>query len=145
MPVTKADASWKGSLKEGQGSMSLASGAYSGPFSFVSRFEKGASSETGTNPEELLAAAHAGCFSMALSGRLSGAGHVPDSIETSAAITMERIDGAMTVSKSHLVTKVKVAGLDEAAFQEHVRAAADTCPVSRALAGVAITVEATLA
>ena len=144
MPITKADARWSGSLKEGKGEMHMASGAYSGPFSFVSRFERGASPETGTNPEELLAASHAGCFSMALSGQLSGAGNVPDSIETTAAITMERVDGAMTISKSHLVTKVKVAGISDADFQKFVQAAAATCPVSRALAGVAITVEATL-
>lgn len=145
MPTTKADASWKGSLKDGQGTMSLASGAYTGPFSFVSRFERGAGPETGTNPEELLAAAHAGCFSMALSGRLTTAGHVPTSISTTAAITMERVDGAMTISKSHLVTRVAAPGLDDATLQEHVKAAADSCPVSRALAGVAVTVEATLA
>ncbi|HRQ11158.1 MAG: OsmC family peroxiredoxin [Trueperaceae bacterium] len=145
MPITKADASWKGSLKEGKGVMKVASGAYSGPFSFASRFGSGAGPETGTNPEELLAAAHAGCFSMALSGRLADAGHVADSIDTTASVTMERVDGAQTISKSHLVTRVKVAGMDDATFQGHVRAAAESCPVSRALAGVAITVEATLA
>ncbi len=144
MPITKADASWKGSLKEGKGVMEVASGAYSGPFSYVSRFGRGAGPETGTNPEELLAAAHAGCFSMALSGQLSDAGHVPDSIETTAAVTMEQVGGAPTISKSHLTTKVKVSGLDETAFQGYVKAAAAGCPVSRALAGVAITVDATL-
>lgn len=144
MTITKADASWSGSLKDGKGVMKMASGAYEGPFSFVSRFERGASPETGTNPEELMAASHAGCFSMALSGQLTGAGHVPDSIETTAAVTMERVDGAMTISKSHLTTKVKVSGMSEADFQKAVQDAAKTCPVSRALAGVAITVDATL-
>lgn len=143
MPITKANAHWTGSLKDGKGDMELAGGAYRGPFSFVSRFERGAGPETGTNPEELLAAAHAGCFSMALSGQLTSAGHAPVSIESTAAVTMERIDGAMTISKSHIVTKVKVEGIEEADFQRAVDAAAKTCPVSRALAGVTITVEAT--
>lgn len=144
MPVTKANANWSGSLKEGKGAMELASGAYKGPFSFVSRFERGASPETGTNPEELLAASHAGCFSMALSGQLTGAGHVPESIETTASVTMERVDGAMTISKSHLVTRVKVAGVSQAELEEAAQAAAKNCPVSRALGGVAISVEVTL-
>ncbi len=143
MPITKANAHWEGSLRDGKGDMELASGAYRGPFSFVSRFERGATPETGTNPEELLAASHAGCFSMALSGQLTNAGHAPASIETTAAVTMERVDGAMTISKSHLVTRVKVDGIGDAEFQQAVDAAAKTCPVSRALAGVAITVEAT--
>lgn len=142
MTITKANANWSGSLKEGKGAMELASGAYRGPFSFVSRFERGAGPETGTNPEELLAAAHAGCFSMALSGQLTNAGHAPESIESTAAVTMERVDGAMTISKSHLVTKVKVDGISDEELQRLVQAAADTCPVSRALAGVRISVEA---
>jgi len=144
MPTTKASARWEGTLKEGKGSMGLASGAYQGAFTFLSRFERGASPETGTNPEELIAAAHAGCFSMALSGRLTTAGFPPTSIDTQAAITMERTDAGMTITKSHLVTRAKVPGIDEAAFQEHVREAKAGCPVSRALAALTITVEATL-
>ena len=144
MPVTKADAKWEGSLKEGKGSMSLASGAYQGAFSFVSRFEKGASAETGTNPEELLAGAHAGCFSMALSGQLTSAGFTVTSIDTTAAVTMTTGPDGAKISSSHLTTRAVVPGIDEAMFQEKVNAAAAGCPVSKALAGVEISVEATL-
>lgn len=144
MPVTTAAARWQGSLKEGKGTMSLASGAYQGAFSFHSRFEKGASAETGTNPEELLAGAHAGCFSMALSGQLTDAGFTVTSIDTTAAVTMTTAGGAK-ITTSHLTTRVVVPGIDEATFQEKVNAAAKGCPVSKALAGVEISVEATLA
>ena len=144
MPTTKATAVWQGTLKEGNGTMSLPSGTYEGPFSFRSRFEKGAASDTGTNPEELLAAAHAGCFSMALSGQLTGAGFPPESVETTAAVTMTTGEGGARITTSHLVTKVRAPGIDEATFQEKVQAAAAGCPVSKALAGVEISVEATL-
>ena len=145
MPVTKAEASWQGSLKEGKGTMSLVSGAYQGAFSFHSRFETGASAETGTNPEELLAGAHAGCFSMALSGQLTDAGFTVTSIDTTAAVTMTTGSGGAKITTSHLTTRVVAPGIDEATFQEKVNAAAQGCPVSKALAGVEISVEATLA
>lgn len=144
MPTTKATAVWNGSLKEGNGNMKLPSGTYEGPFSFRSRFEKGAGSDTGTNPEELLAAAHAGCFSMALSGQLTGAGFTPDSIDTTAEVTMATGEGGARITTSHLITRARVPGIDEATFQEKVDAAAKGCPVSKALAGVEISVEATL-
>lgn len=140
MAARTAQATWNGDLPGGSGEVELGSGAYKDSYSFKSRFEQG----SGTNPEELIAAAHAGCFSMALSGRLTTAGFPPTSIDTQAAITMERTDAGMTITKSHLVTRAKVPGMDEAAFQEHVREAKAGCPVSRALAALAITVEATL-
>lgn len=143
MPTTKATAVWTGTLKEGNGNMKLPSGTYDGPFTYRSRFEKGAGADTGTNPEELLAAAHAGCFSMALSGQLTSAGFPPDSIDTTAAVTMAT-EGGAKITTSHLVTKARVPGIDEATFQEKVNAAAKGCPVSQALAGLEITVEATL-
>lgn len=145
MPSTKATAVWRGSLRKGTGSMSLPSGAFEGAFSFLSRFERGASPETGTNPEELLAAAHAGCFSMALSAGLGEAGFEPESIETSAEVTMQTGEGGARITTSHLVTTAKIPGISEEEFQERVKAAAEGCPVSRALAGIEITVEATLA
>lgn len=144
MPTTKATAVWNGTLKEGNGNMKLPSGTYEGPFSFRSRFEKGAASDTGTNPEELLAAAHAGCFSMALSGQLTGAGFPPESIETVAEVTMTLGEGGAQITTSHLITKARVPGIDEATFNEKVEAASKGCPVSKALAGLAISVEATL-
>ena len=144
MPVTKATASWEGTLKEGKGVMKLPSGSFEGPYSFVSRFERGAGPDTGTSPEELLAAAHAGCYSMALSARLTNAGFPPVRVDSEARITMESVDGGMSITKSHLVVKANVPGLGEAAFQEHAASAKTGCPVSRALAALQITLEATL-
>ncbi len=144
MPTTKAEAVWKGTLKEGEGTMKLPSGTYEGPFSYRSRFDKGAGKDTGTNPEELIAAAHAGCFSMALSGQLANAGFPPESISSTAEVTMSVGEGGAKISKSHLITRVRAPGIDEATFQEKVKAAADGCPVSKALAGLEITVDATL-
>ncbi len=144
MTTTKATATWSGTLREGNGNMRLPSGTYEGPFTFRSRFEKGAGKDTGTNPEELLAAAHAGCFSMALSGQLTGAGFPPESIETTAEVTMTTGEGGARISTSRLITKARVPGVDAATFQEKVDAAAKGCPVSKALAGLEISVEATL-
>ncbi len=144
MPTTKATAVWNGTLKEGNGTMKLPSGTYEGPFSFRSRFEKGAASDTGTNPEELLAAAHAGCFSMALSAQLANAGFPPESVETVAQVTMIVGDDGPQITTSHLITTARVPGIDEATFQEKVDAASKGCPVSKALAGLSISVEATL-
>lgn len=141
---TKANARWEGTLKEGTGNMKLPSGTYEGPYSFTSRFEKGAGRDTGTNPEELIAAAHAGCYSMALSGQLVAAGFTPDFIETEAEIGMEKTDSGMVIAKSHLVSRVKAPGIDEAAFQEAAEAAKSGCPVSKALSGLEITLEAKL-
>jgi osmotically inducible protein OsmC len=141
MPVRTASAKWNGSLQEGEGTMALGSGAYEGPFSFRSRFQDG----DGTNPEELIGAAHAGCFSMALSAVLGEGGHTPDSIETSAKVTFDTGEGGPKISRIDLTTRGRVPGLDEAGFKEAAENAKANCPVSRALTGVEITLDAALA
>jgi lipoyl-dependent peroxiredoxin len=141
MPDRKANAVWEGTLKEGKGSMKMTSGAYEGPYSFASRFEEG----TGTNPEELIAAAHAGCFSMALSGQLTNNGFPPERIETTANVHMEKTDAGNTITRIDLVTQARVPGIDDAKFQELAMNAKKTCPVSRALGAVnEITLDAKL-
>jgi lipoyl-dependent peroxiredoxin len=132
MPQRKASARWNGSLTDGQGTMRMASGAYEGPYSFQSRFEEG----DGTNPEELIAAAHAGCYSMALSGELGRAGHDPDSVETEATVHIEKADPGFAITRIELRTRVSAPGLDEDTFQQAAEAAKEGCPVSQALAGV---------
>ena len=141
MPTRSSSAEWSGNLARGNGTMSLGSGAFEGSYSFASRFESG----EGTNPEELIAAAHAGCFSMALAAALSQADHVPDSVETTAQVTIDSVDGTPTITRSELSTEVKVDGLDDAEFQEFAEGARSGCAVSRALAGVEITLAAKLA
>jgi lipoyl-dependent peroxiredoxin len=136
-----ASAEWRGNLKEGEGTMALGSGAWEGPFTFKSRFEEGA----GSNPEELIGAAEAGCFTMALSHALSEAGHVPDSVETQAKVQIRNVDGNPTIAQIDLVTHAKVPGLDDDTFQQTAQATREQCIISRALAGVGnITVDATL-
>jgi osmotically inducible protein OsmC len=115
--------------------------AWEGPYSFASRFEQG----QGTNPEELIAAAHAGCFSMAFSAVLEGAGYKPNRVHTSAQVSVEKVGDGFTITKSHLITEGEVPGIDEEAFLKHANEAKAGCPVSRALAGVEITIEAKLA
>lgn len=139
MPVRTAQAEWRGQLIGGDGTMKM--NAWEGPYSFASRFEEG----QGTNPEELIAAAHAGCFSMALSGVLGGAGITPNSIRTTAKVTVEKIGDGFTITRSHLITEGDVPGIDEETFVKHAHEAKAGCPVSRALAGVEITMEARLA
>ncbi len=114
-------------LARGNGTMSLGSGTFEGSYSFASRFESG----EGTNPEELIAAAHAGCFSMALAAALSHVDHVPDSVETTAQVTIDSVDGTPTITRSELSTEVKVEGLDDAEFQEFADGARSGCAVSR--------------
>jgi osmotically inducible protein OsmC len=121
--------------------MRLGGGAFEGPYSFVSRFEDGA----GTNPEELIAAAHAGCFSMALSAALGKAGHDPTSVETTAAVDLEKGDAGFSIARITLTTNAVVPGIDDAQFQQIAADAKANCPVSRALAGVDIVLNATLA
>jgi len=140
MPTSTGKGHWQGTLREGRGTIALGTGAYEGPYTFASRFETG----SGTNPEELLAAAHAGCFSMALSGQLTKAGHAPASIETVAHVTVEQTDAGFRITKSHLVCQARVPGIDEAAFRQAADNAKTGCPVSQALGGVAITLDATL-
>src|SRR4051794_28614472 len=112
MPVRSADAVWEGSLQDGKGVMRLASGAYEGAYSFKSRFEEG----TGTNPEELVAAAHSGCFSMALSGALGRAGFPPDKVETRAEVHLDKVEAGFGITRIHLVTKATVPGIEPAQF-----------------------------
>lgn len=129
MAVRNAEAEWKGTLKEGAGTMKLGSGAYEGPFSYASRFEEG----PGTNPEELIGAAHAGCFSMFLSALLSNDGFKPTSIHTTAKV---HLGAGPAITLIELNTEAQVPGLDDAKFQEKAAAAKAGCPISKALAGV---------
>ena len=140
MATRTAKARWNGSIGEGSGTMALGSGAYEGPYSFQSRFEDG----SGTNPEELIGAAHAGCFSMALSGILGQGGNEPESIDTDAKVSIVKDGDGFAISKIALTTRGRVPGLDEAGFKEAADAAKAGCPVSKALTGVDITVDATL-
>ena len=142
MPARAASAEWKGSLKEGKGVMKMVSGAYEGPYSFASRFESG----TGTNPEELIAAAHAGCFSMALSAGLGKAGFTPTSVQTTATVHLGPLGEGMGVVKIDLDTVANVPGIDEKTFMEQAEGAKKGCPISKALAAVPqITLKARLA
>jgi osmotically inducible protein OsmC len=140
MATRQAEAEWRGGLKDGQGEMELGSGAFKGPFSFQSRMENGA----GTNPEELIGAAHAGCFSMQLSAMLAAAGHPPKRIHTTAKVHFGPVDGGFAITGIDLITEGDVPGIDAAAFQEQARAAKEKCPVSKALAATPITLQATL-
>jgi osmotically inducible protein OsmC len=141
MPVRNAEAVWEGDLKAGKGEMKLGSGAYEGAFSYATRFEE----EPGTNPEELIGAAHAGCFSMFLSAVLSGAGFPPNRVHTTAKVHLGQIDGAPWVTKIELTCEANVPGCDEATFMEHVENSKQNCPISKALAGVKeVVVNATL-
>jgi len=141
MPIRKANAVWEGSLKEGQGRVSLGSGAFEGRYSFGSRFEEAG----GTNPEELIGAAHAGCFSMALSAGLGRAGFSPESVATSAKVHLEKVGDGFKITRIELDNESRVPGIDDAAFQEQARKAKEGCPVSQALGGVEITLNARLA
>jgi osmotically inducible protein OsmC len=136
----KASAQWQGGLKDGKGTISTDSGVLSDTqYSFSTRFEEG----VGTNPEELIAAAHAGCFTMALSGQLGGAGLTAENIQTTATVTMEKLDAGWTVSKVHLDVTAKIPGADEQAFQTAANNAKAGCPISRLL-NAEITMEAKL-
>jgi osmotically inducible protein OsmC len=140
MPTRTAQAKWEGSIEQGGGTMALGSGAFEGPYSFSSRMENGA----GTNPDELIGAAHAGCFSMALAGILGAGGHPPESIETDAKVHFEREGEAWSITRIDLSTRGRVPGLDQSGFEQATQAAKENCPVSRALTGTEITLEAML-
>ncbi len=140
MTIRNAEAVWEGTFKEGSGSMRLGSGAYEGKYSYLSRFEDG----TGTNPEELIGAAHAGCFSMAFSSNLVKAGFTPTRIQTRAEVHFGPVDGRPTISRIHLTTEAQVPGIPEDQFQQIANGAKENCPVSRALKGVEITLDAKL-
>lgn len=140
MPTRKAEAEWQGDLKGGKGQMKVQSGAFDVPFSFRTRFED----EPGTNPEELIGAAHAGCFSMAFANVLAGAGHEPKRIHTTAKVHFGMVDNAPKITSIDLTTEAEVPGLSNDEFQKHAEAAKEGCPVSKALAATDITLNATL-
>jgi lipoyl-dependent peroxiredoxin len=135
-----AEAEWNGGLQDGKGTMKFGSGAFSGAYSFGSRF----GDASGTNPEELIAAAHAGCFSMAFSAGLGKAGYSPKRVHTTAKATFEKQGDGFAITRIELDTEAEIPGIEEAAFQQQAEAAKKGCPVSRALAGVEITLKARL-
>lgn len=132
MAIRKSEALWQGSLKDGKGTMIVGEVAQEFPFTYASRFEEG----DGSNPEELVGAAHAGCFSMFLSALLSADGHAPVSVHTVATVHLDRIDGAPTIHTIELVNETEVAGVTPEEFSEYAEKAKIGCPVSRALASV---------
>lgn len=141
MAARTGSAEWRGDLQTGDGDLTVGDGVFSGAYSFSSRFEDG----EGTNPEELIAAAHAACFSMALSNMLSGHGHEVEFVRTTAKVSLRRIDEKMSLAQIDLVTEGRVPGITQEHFAEHAEEAKAECPVSRALAGVPeVNVSATL-
>lgn len=138
MPTKKAEAVWNGDLKSGNGTMKLESGSYEGKFSFATRFED----KSGSNPEELIGAAHAGCFSMAFSNELDKAGFTPNSVETHAEVNLD--GSSVTITTIKLTCKGDVPNIDNDKFQEIAEAAKNGCPVSKALTGVDIQLDAKL-
>jgi lipoyl-dependent peroxiredoxin len=140
MPVRKAEAEWRGTLREGKGEIKVESGLFSGQYSFGTRFENG----KGTNPEELIGAAHAGCFSMALSAGLEKAGHPAKRVHTTASVRLEKVGEGFGITKIDLDCEAEVPGIDDAGFQAEARKAKENCPVSKALAGVQISLNARL-
>ncbi|MCU1262009.1 MAG: osmC [Bryobacterales bacterium] len=140
MPIRKAEAEWFGKVTDGKGHMKLGSGAFDGPYSFQSRMQDGA----GTNPEELIGAAHAGCFSMALSAVLTQAGLTATRIHTKAGVHLEKSGDAWGIPKIDLETEGEVPGIDQAKFQEYAETAKKNCPVSKLYTGAEITLKATL-
>ena len=141
MPTREAQAEWLGNFARGKGTMSFGSGAFEGAYTAASRFEQG----EGTNPEELIAAAHAGCFSMAFALALTEAGHEPESVETTARVSIEKDEDGFSITRSDLNTEVKVEGLADDEFQKIAGEAKQGCPVSRALGAIEIGLEAKLA
>ena len=140
MPIRKAEAVWEGNLSKGKGLIKLGSGGYEGSYSFASRFEDG----TGTNPEELIGAAHAGCFSMALSLMIDKTGHTAEHIHTVAKVSVQKVGDGFRITTIELDTEAKVPGMDEKSFLEQAEAAKKGCPVSQALSGTEIKLKARL-
>jgi osmotically inducible protein OsmC len=140
MPVRKAEAEWKGGLKDGSGQVKLGSGAFQGNYSFGSRFENA----KGTNPEELIGAAHAGCFSMALSAGLGRAGFQPKRIHTTATVHIDKVGEGFEITKIELDCEAEVPNIDDNAFQAQAKAAKEGCPVSKALKATNIELRARL-
>uniref|UniRef100_UPI003899838B OsmC family protein n=1 Tax=Skermanella mucosa TaxID=1789672 RepID=UPI003899838B len=141
MAERTAEAEWRGALKDGTGRIRTGSGVVDSAYSFPSRFESG----SGTNPEELIAAAHAGCFSMALAHGLAGAGHPAERVSTTAKVHLEKADGGFRISRIDLICEAEVPGIDEAGFRKQADDAKANCPVSKALAATEITLDARLA
>ena len=141
MPTRKAEAEWEGNLAEGSGRLKVGSGAFEGPYSFKSRFEEG---QTATNPEELLGAAHAGCFTMALTAQLSRAGIKPKRIHTEARVKLEKVGEAFSITQIELETEAEIPDVDDAAFQKYALDAKQNCPLSKALAATQISMTAKL-
>jgi osmotically inducible protein OsmC len=140
MATRTAEAEWRGNLIQGSGTVKLGSGAFEGSYSFASRFEEG----PGTNPEELIGAAHAGCFSMALSAGLAAAGYHPECVHTTAKVHIDKVGDGFAITKIELTTVAKIPDIDDAKFQEQAEGAKKGCPVSKALASVPITLDAKL-
>jgi osmotically inducible protein OsmC len=140
MAVRKAEAEWNGSLREGEGHIKLGSGAFEGKYSFKTRFEDA----PGTNPEELIGAAHAGCFSMALSAGLGRAGYQPKRIHTTANVHLEKVGDAFAITRIELDCEAEIPDIDQSSFQSQAKTAKENCPVSKALSGVQITLSARL-
>ena len=142
MPARTATARWEGGLKDGKGNLRLGGGAFDGQYSFTSRFEEG----TGTNPEELIGAAQAGCFSMALSAGLEKSGYSPNSVETQARVHLSQAEGGgFEISRIDLICTADIPDIDKDAFQEAAEGAKENCIISRALRGVKeVTLEANL-
>ena len=141
MTVRKAEAEWNGNLAQGSGRLKVGSGAFDGPYSFKSRFEEG---QSATNPEELLGAAHAGCFTMALTAQLTRAGYTATRIHTDAKVKLEKVGEAFSITLIELETEAEIPGIDDSAFQNYARDAKQNCPVSKALAGTEIHLTAKL-
>jgi len=141
MPTRKAEAEWKGNLAEGNGTLKVGSGAFEGSYSFKSRFEDG---QSATNPEELLGAAHAGCFTMALAAQLSREQFTPTRIHTEAKVRLEKVGEAFFITRIDLETEAQVPGIDDATFQKHASDAKQNCPLSKALAATEIHLTAKL-
>src|SRR6516164_8253984 len=141
MPTHKAEAEWKGNLAQGGGRLKVGSGAFAGPYTFKSRFEDG---QSATNPEELLGAAHAGCFTMALTAQLSRERLVPTRIHTEAKVKLEKVGEAFSITRIDLETEAEVPGVDDAKFQRFANDAKQNCPLSKALAATEIHLTAKL-
>lgn len=141
MPSRKAEAHWEGNLAEGSGKLKLGSGAFDGPYSFKSRFEEG---QSATNPEELIGAAHAGCFTMALTAQLTRAGQPPARIHTTAQVKLEKVGEGFSITRIDLETEAEIPGIDDETFQRYAQEAKQNCPVSKALAGTEIGLTAKL-
>ena len=144
MPIRSADAEWRGALRDGHGDVTTESGALESAYSFDSRFGAGGDADT-TNPEELLAAAHAACFTMAVSNELASAGHPPERAHTTARVHVEMVDGGFEIPKIELELEASVPGMDDEEFQRIATHAKETCPLSKVLRAAEITLTARLA